>query len=654
MDDEAASLALSELESLTVVDAAGREVGELLDVVVLASADPPLVKALVVETAEAQVRASWEQVAELDVDGGRVLLSCDADALEPASLLADELALVDAVLDNQVLDMRRRAFVRVQDVALEPRDGDLVVAGVDASTGALARRFGLGFLSRRLPRRTGDYVPWDDVNLISLRLSRLNFVEAFGELAELHPADIADIVSQVGARERAAVLAALNAPLAADTLQEMDDEERAGALVEMPVERAAKLLEKMDADVAADMLADLPEELAEELLSRQSAQRESDLRRLADHAEDSAGGLMTLEFVALPVTMAVGEALAWLRRERPDQHAMSYVYGVDDERRLLGVASLRELVLADQEQPLAAMMEDDLVTVAPDARPGGGRPRDDQVQPAGGPGGRRRPAPARHRDAGRRARRHPAGGLEAAPAAPLPLTPATARGSSHRLRRRPQFDFYRPAAARRHDDRGQVQTVAADLAAQADRTEAAALQDLGVEQVQLTQVPAEGVGRPGAPQHERLERGNPTVLERGLQLQQELLEATEVVLIVEVGAGEEPGVRRWGARRQPAGPRHEGGGRGLHPADDGVAVHEGAPEEPHLALERLFPGGAPPLVLRLPLVLLPPGAGTTDGWEEVAGRGSEVYSSHSSSGVTRTSSTYTVTRSIGVPVMRAR
>ncbi len=366
MDDESASLALSELESLSVVDAAGREVGEVLDVVVLSSAEPPAVTALVIETEDAQARATWSQVAEIDVDGERVVLACSADQLEPASLLGDELALVDAVLDNQVLDMRRRAFVRVQDVVLGPREGDLVVVGVDASTGALARRFGLGFLSRRLPRRTGDFVPWDDVNLISLRLSRLNFVEAFAELAELHPADIADIVSQVGARERAAVLAALNAPLAADTLQEMDAEERAGALVEMPVERAAKLLEKMDADVAADMLADLPEELAEDLLRRQSAQRETALRGLAGHAEDSAGGLMTLEYVTFPVAMPVGDALDQLRRERPDQHAMSYIYGLDEERRLAGVASLRELVLAGQEQPLAAVMEDDLVTVAAD------------------------------------------------------------------------------------------------------------------------------------------------------------------------------------------------------------------------------------------------------------------------------------------------
>jgi Mg/Co/Ni transporter MgtE len=270
------------------------------------------------------------------------------------------------VLDKQVVDMRDRSFVRVQDVVLETREDRLVVTGVDASRAALARRFGLGFLARRLPPRSGDFVPWKDVNAISLRLSRLNFVEAFAELAELHPADIADVVAQVGARERAAVLGALNAYLAADTLQEMDDDARVAALAEMPVARAAKVLEKLDADVAADLLADLPEELAEQLLTLQTDQRERDLRGLASHADDTAGGLMTLEFVTLLAGTTAGEAVAWLRRERPEQHAMSYVYVLDTEKRLAGVLSLRELVLADPAQTVDAIMEDDLVTVDAD------------------------------------------------------------------------------------------------------------------------------------------------------------------------------------------------------------------------------------------------------------------------------------------------
>ena len=366
MDEIPGSLALSELDGIKVLDVSGLEIGELGDVVATTTQDPPVVTAFFIDRDDEQWRVSWAQVAEIDVDGERLLLGVPLEAVKPASLRPDELSLVDALLDNQVLDMRRKAFVRVQDVVLEPAEDHLVVSGVDASSAALARRFGLGFLSRRLPRKSGDFVPWEDVNLIALRLSRLNFVEAFAELAELHPADIAEIVGQVGPRERAAVLAALNASLAADTLQEMEEDLRSAALQERPVERAAKVLEKIEADEAADMLAELPDTLAQELLALLPDKRERDLRALASHPEHTAGSLMTTDFVMLPRKATAGKALEWIRLERPEQHMMTYLYVVGSEDRLVGVVSLRDLVLAEPGDEVQTFMEDDLVEVTAD------------------------------------------------------------------------------------------------------------------------------------------------------------------------------------------------------------------------------------------------------------------------------------------------
>jgi magnesium transporter len=365
--DDPGSLALSELEDMSVIDATGARIGELLDVVALCASETAVVTGFFLERDDDRYRVSWAQVAEIDVDAEKLHLSCLATDLEPASIRGDELALVDSVLDNQALDMRRRVFVRVQDVLLEAQEGGLIVGGVDASSGALARRFGLGFLSRRLRRRSGDFVPWADVNLIALRLSQLNFVEAFAELAVLHPADIADIVSQVGPRERAAVLAALNTGLAADTLQEMEEELRTAALQDMPLERAVAVLEQIETDEAADILSDLPDELSQQILARLPDEREEDLRELASHPEHSAGSLMTTDFVALPVGFTAGAALAWIRSERPEQHAMTYLYFIHEDGRLAGVASLRDLVLAEPELPVAEVMEDDVVSIAADA-----------------------------------------------------------------------------------------------------------------------------------------------------------------------------------------------------------------------------------------------------------------------------------------------
>jgi magnesium transporter len=364
--DREALLELSELESLKVVAADGTEIGELVDVVAALAEEPPVITGVLIERDEEQLLATWEQITEIDVDGGRVLLAARVDDLAPASLRGDEITLVDAVLDKQVLDVRRRKFVRVQDVALQPLGGALVVAGVEAGHGAIARRMGLGFLTRRLPKRPGDFVPWEDVNLISVRLSRLNFIDAFTEIAELHPADLADVLGQVGPRERVAVLGTLNTKLAADTMQEMVDELRNNALVEMPAARAAAVLGEIDPDEAADILAELPDETAEALLELLPNDTEADLRRLAGHPEHSAGALMTTEFVVLPQTMTVDEALAHVRRERPPTHAITYMYVVDDDACLVGVVSLRDLVLADGEQRVSEIMEDEVITATLD------------------------------------------------------------------------------------------------------------------------------------------------------------------------------------------------------------------------------------------------------------------------------------------------
>jgi magnesium transporter len=357
VDADPGRLALSELEAMNVVDAAGADLGELLDVLASLASEPPAVTAFIVGRDDEQLRASWAQIGEIDVDGRRLVLTAAVGELEAASVSGDEIALVDAVLDNQVLDVERRKFIRVQDVVLRVGDDALVVGGVDASSGAVMRRMGLGFLSRRLAARPGDFVPWTDVNLISVRLSQANFIDAFTEIAKLHPADLADIIGQVGPRQRAAVLAALNAPLAADTLEEMNEELASAALVEMPRERAAAVIGHIEPDDAADMLADLPDEIVEEILARLPADLALALRGLASHPEHSAGALMTTDVVALPGALDAAGALVRIREQQPGDTALAAIFVVDGEGRLMGALSLPELVLAPPEQTLEALMD---------------------------------------------------------------------------------------------------------------------------------------------------------------------------------------------------------------------------------------------------------------------------------------------------------
>jgi magnesium transporter len=126
------------------------------------------------------------------------------------------------------------------------------------------------------------------------------------------------------------------------------------------------VLAEIDPDEAADMLAELPADVAETLLAGLPAAEAASLRRLASHREHSAGALMTTDFVTMPAQFTAAEALQRIRTEKPEDDALSVIFLVDETDALVGSISLRDLVLADPEQTLAAVMEDEVVRVTAD------------------------------------------------------------------------------------------------------------------------------------------------------------------------------------------------------------------------------------------------------------------------------------------------
>jgi Mg/Co/Ni transporter MgtE len=126
----------------------------------------------------------------------------------------------------------------------------------------------------------------------------------------------------------------------------------------MDEERAADILEWMSPDEAADVLGDLPEDKAEDLLNRMEGEEQADVAELLPYADDTAGGLMTTEFVTLPRDLTVGEALARLREMAETPNMIYYLYVVERENswKLVGVIALRSLILSDPSSPLDSVM----------------------------------------------------------------------------------------------------------------------------------------------------------------------------------------------------------------------------------------------------------------------------------------------------------
>ena len=165
------------------------------------------------------------------------------------------------------------------------------------------------------------------------------------------------------ADERVAVFQQLDLETAAETLQEVEPEMQAAIVSDLPEERAADILEEMDPDEAADLLQDLPEERREELVELMETEEAKDVEELLTHSEDSAGGIMTSDFVALAAGLTAAQAIDELRAKKPDPQLTYYLYVVDGEGTLEGVLSLRDLVVATPETKVKDIMDPNVLKV---------------------------------------------------------------------------------------------------------------------------------------------------------------------------------------------------------------------------------------------------------------------------------------------------
>ncbi len=367
-----AGIAFSQLRGRPVHDSEGVAVGTLEDVVVLALGARPQVTKLAVRRSDGdEWILPWELVTRVPEPGEPIRLRRPLRELLAAALRPDEMRLGRNVLDKKVVDTARKKVVRVNDIELEEREDGLHVMGVDAGLRGLLRQIGSERLGDLLARRLGtrvprDIVPWDVLDPLETELTRAKRQAVYTKLAKLHPADIADIMEELNPSERAAIVAALDEDTAAEAITEAEPEVQASVVQMMEPEKAADILEEMEPDEAADILSDLPEAKAEELLETMQPEEAQEVEELLEHEEDTAGGLMTTEHVAFRPHLTVAETIQRIRDETKEAETIYYLYVTDDQERLQGVFSLRELILANPALRLEHLMTREVVSVQPD------------------------------------------------------------------------------------------------------------------------------------------------------------------------------------------------------------------------------------------------------------------------------------------------
>jgi magnesium transporter len=295
-----------------------------------------------------------------------------------------DIRLVRDVQDKQVVNFKRKKAMRVSDIGFAD---DWQILGIDTSMLGLVRRLAPAWLFGQ-PQDSAvrsKLVPWREIELINASYPDQEDQEvpyttaelprvSSGRLGELHPADIAEIVHQLSATQGAHLIERLDDETAADTMEEIDTERQLHILANLPPDRASAILERMGPDEVADLLAQLPPEQTQELLRQMNPQDSEEVQELLAYEEDTAGGLMTTDYITLNQTRTVEEALAAIRDNiRQHDIRIAYVYCVEDEtqdeQRVLGVVSLWELLVANSTQRLSELMETDVIAVQADSDP---------------------------------------------------------------------------------------------------------------------------------------------------------------------------------------------------------------------------------------------------------------------------------------------
>jgi len=329
----------------------------------------PEIDGLVIKTSQGLRFAPIETVADVDRNGTVALTMAPH---EPAPAEHQELYLVADLLDKQIVDVDGRKVVRINDIEVANAGGRLRVVAADVGVAGLLRRLGLKSFGKRfapsiyrsMPR---SMIAWDSVAPIGdANPSQVRLSVTESKLARLHPSELASIISDLSAPEAAAVVGQLDDETAADAFEHLDAETQKTLIDDIGTQRAADIIEEMDADDAADLLSELPEEQQSELLAEMSDYTAGELRELVKYDEDTAGGLMTTDYVWIYPHRTTEATIRKIREIAPTSEFIYYLYVVDKEDRLLGTLSLRTLLLELPTAFIDRIMDTDVVSIHPD------------------------------------------------------------------------------------------------------------------------------------------------------------------------------------------------------------------------------------------------------------------------------------------------
>jgi magnesium transporter len=363
---------VSELIGKPVIDCFEERVGKVKDILANFSSQTfPKVSGLVVEI-EPGNKDKIIFLGDIDLVGRKIVSTKTVkERVLSADIKSDDVLLCRDIFDKQIVDIKGARVVRVNDIKLAKVENEIRVIAVDVGTTGLFRRLGLerqfNFVMNLLRMKNDTaLIGWNYLEFLVSEKTKSKITIPHKKVEELHPADIASIISEVRLKDRSAIFADLPDKTAAEALHELSPKIQAYLLTTIDTKKAIKILERMPLDEAADVLGDIPDDKEAELLRLMKKKKAKEISKLLKHHDETAGGLMTSEIMTVPVNYNVEKTIEMLQEKSPAAETIYYLYVVDETSKLVGILSLRRLIVSKPNVPISELMTKEFVTVTPE------------------------------------------------------------------------------------------------------------------------------------------------------------------------------------------------------------------------------------------------------------------------------------------------
>lgn len=358
---------LSDVLNVRIYDEYNQYIGKLYDMYVITEDIYPKIIGYKVKKGREISNYEFKKIDFMKNDGKIEIKVKGARDIIPTTY---SYLLSKHLLDKKIIDVDGKKLVRVKDIRLIQRVGEIRVIAVEASDNIISKRLGMSKVLKVIykiinKKEDNQLIMWDNVESIELvnSNSRLKLTVPYKKLSKLHPADLADLLEDMDTRERNRVFESLDSDFAAETLEEIETDIQVDILENLSQLKTAVVLDNMPNDEIANILNEADEETAEKILINMNKEDAEEIRTLMKYEEETVGSLMNKDFISFNVNITVEETLDILKETNPDEEVVYYIYITDENKTLQGVISFKELVFAKSDTKLKDIMEKDVMGV---------------------------------------------------------------------------------------------------------------------------------------------------------------------------------------------------------------------------------------------------------------------------------------------------